>query len=96
MKILLTGSNGYIGKRLLPILIEMNYEVVCCVRDIDRFHAPATIKNKVKIIELDLLKREHLKTYLKILMAHLFGSFNVRVKDYEKLEINQLKTFVML
>ena len=52
MKILLTGSNGYIGKRLLPILIEMNYEDVCCVRDINRFHAPATIKNKVHIIEL--------------------------------------------
>ncbi len=33
MKILLTGATGYIGKRLLPVLIELGHEVVCCVRD---------------------------------------------------------------
>jgi len=38
MKILLTGSSGYIGKRLLPILVENGYDVVCCVRDKNRFN----------------------------------------------------------
>jgi nucleoside-diphosphate-sugar epimerase len=33
MKILLTGATGYIGKRLLPILIAQGHEVICCVRD---------------------------------------------------------------
>ena len=65
MKILLTGSNGYIGKRLLPVLIDMNYEIVCCVRDINRFHAPKEIRDKVEIIELDLLKDETLKNIIK-------------------------------
>ena len=37
MKILLTGANGYIGKRLLPLLIERGCEVVCAVRDKARF-----------------------------------------------------------
>ncbi len=33
MKILLTGSTGYIGRRLLPELVQEGHEVVCCVRD---------------------------------------------------------------
>ena len=37
MKILLTGATGYIGKRLLPVLIEHGYEAICCVRDKNRF-----------------------------------------------------------
>lgn len=30
---LLTGANGYIGQRLLPVLLEAGHEVICCVRD---------------------------------------------------------------
>ena len=94
MKILLTGSNGYIGKRLLPILIEMNYEVVCCVRDINRFHAPATIKNKVQIIELDLLKEETLKNIPKDIDGAFYLVHSMsESKDYEKLEIKSAKNF---
>ncbi|MEL7221555.1 MAG: SDR family oxidoreductase [Bacteroidota bacterium] len=36
MRILLTGANGYIGRRLLPVLLEAGHEVVCCVRDRQR------------------------------------------------------------
>jgi hypothetical protein len=32
MKILLTGATGYIGKRLLPLLVEQGHEIICCVR----------------------------------------------------------------
>ena len=55
MKILLTGATGYIGKRLLPVLVEAGHDVVCCVRDIDRFNPPASIKSKITIIQVDLL-----------------------------------------
>ena len=37
MKILLTGASGYIGKRLLPVLVENGHDVICGVRDIGRF-----------------------------------------------------------
>lgn len=37
MKVLVTGANGYIGKRLIGSLLDLGYEVVCLVRDPDRF-----------------------------------------------------------
>ena len=43
MKILLTGVTGYIAQRLLPVLLENGHEVICCVRDKNRF-------NKKKLI----------------------------------------------
>lgn len=55
MKILLTGATGYIGKRLLPVLVEAGHEVICCVRDLNRFEPPESLKQKISIIKLDLL-----------------------------------------
>ncbi|HEX2934774.1 MAG TPA: SDR family oxidoreductase [Bacteroidales bacterium] len=59
-KVLLTGATGYIGKRLLPILVENGYFVVCCVRDKNKFHIADAIKNKIQVIELDLTQNESL------------------------------------
>jgi uncharacterized protein YbjT (DUF2867 family) len=47
MKILLTGVTGYIGKRLLPVLLKEGHEVVCCVRDKRRFQVPGLQGSKV-------------------------------------------------
>jgi uncharacterized protein YbjT (DUF2867 family) len=58
MKILLTGATGYIGKRLLPVLIEKGYTVICCVRDKARFNPPKSLLPHIEVIELDLLKKE--------------------------------------
>lgn len=61
MKVLLTGATGYIGKRLLPVLIEKGYEVICCVRDANRFNPPKALKKNIQILELDLLNEDSLK-----------------------------------
>lgn len=61
MKILLTGATGYIGKRLLPLLLDHGNEVVCCVRDKNRFYFPEQFKNKIQVIEADFLDLESLK-----------------------------------
>jgi len=54
MRILLTGANGYIGTRLLPLLIEQGHEVTAVVRNKERFLIPEGLQ--VKVIERDLLK----------------------------------------
>lgn len=61
MKILLTGASGYIGKRLLPVLVENGHEVVCCVRDKTRFSYPKSLDPKVKVVEVDLLDSSSLE-----------------------------------
>jgi uncharacterized protein YbjT (DUF2867 family) len=60
MKLLLTGATGYIGKRLLPVLVKEGHEVICCVRDINRFNPPESLKSKISIIQIDLLQKESL------------------------------------
>ena len=52
MKILLTGANGYVGRRLIPILLEQGHEIYCCVRNRDRFGLGLN-HDRLKIIEVD-------------------------------------------
>ena len=87
MKILLTGSTGYIGKRLLISLLDEGYEVVCCVRDAKRFNPSEAIIEKVEIIEVDLLDKESLKQVPKDIdgayyLVHSMSSSS----DYKSLE----------
>ena len=60
MKILLTGSTGYIGQRLLPVLLMRGNEVVCCVRDKKRFNSDKYKLSALTVIEVDFLKTETL------------------------------------
>ncbi len=61
MKILLTGATGYIGKRLLPILVQEGHHVVCCVRDKSRFTPASSLQNSISIVELDMLDVQSLE-----------------------------------
>jgi uncharacterized protein YbjT (DUF2867 family) len=60
VKILLTGTTGYIGKRLLPLLLKKGHQLVCCVRDIDRFSYKAEKSDQLEVIEVDFLKENTL------------------------------------
>lgn len=60
MKILLTGATGYIGQRLLPVLLENNHQVVCGVRDLSRFDLKKYTSGSITAIEIDLLQPETL------------------------------------
>jgi len=57
MKILLTGATGYIGRRLLPVLVGAGHHVICLVRDQRRFDwedFSEDFLKQVTIIEVDL------------------------------------------
>jgi uncharacterized protein YbjT (DUF2867 family) len=56
MRILLTGANGYVGRRLLPELLSQGHEVVCCVRDTIRLGLDAHTLALVTIWEVDFLE----------------------------------------
>lgn len=61
MKILITGATGYIGKRLIPLLLKEGHTLVCTVRDITRVDNLYQKNNNLEFIEVDFLKSETLK-----------------------------------
>jgi len=88
MKILLTGATGYIGQRLLPVLLEEGHEVVCCVRDKNRFDFKKYHTEKLKVIELDFLDRDSLTSIPNDIdfAYYLLHSMATTDEDFEKLE----------
>ena len=55
MRILLTGANGYVGKRLLPELLNNGHDVVCCVRNKNRLGLDQATLAKITVWEIDFL-----------------------------------------
>lgn len=94
MKILLTGASGYIGRRLLPVLIENGHQVVCCVRDLNRYHPDEHLRKNIEVIEVDFLEKKSLKKIPKDIdgayyLLHSMASSS----DYEKLELQCASNF---
>jgi uncharacterized protein YbjT (DUF2867 family) len=97
MKILLTGVTGYIGQRLLPVLLERNYEVYCCVRDKARFTAANYPGYKLTIIEADFLQAESLQNIpndidIAYYLIHSMSTQNGDFGDMEKTCAANFKT----
>ena len=88
MKILLTGVTGYIAQRLLPVLLENGHEVICCVRDKNRFNRTNYLTSNIKIIEADFLKKESLKDIPNDIDVayYLIHSMSTQSGDFESME----------
>jgi len=88
MKILLTGATGYIGKRILPVLAAQGHEVICCVRDKNRFYIPEALQEKVQVIEVDFLDKETLVNIPTAIDAafYLIHSMSGSDTNYDELE----------
>ncbi|WP_107037265.1 SDR family oxidoreductase [Brumimicrobium mesophilum] len=94
MKILLTGATGYIGKRLLPLLVDQGHHVVCTVRDKARFNPSKSLLNKIDIIEVDLLDAESLEHIPKDIDGAFYLVHSMSASsDYAKLEVESAANF---
>ena len=96
MKILLTGATGYIGKRLLPLLVELGHDVICCVRDKNRFYCPNELQDHVTVIEVDFLNQETLASIPTEIDAayYLIHSMSGSASNFDDLESESATNFV--
>ena len=94
MNILLTGATGYIGKRLLPLLVENGYHVICCVRDKSRFNPQESLLSSIETIECDLLDQESLEKIPKeIDVAYYLVHSMSAASDYMEMELKSAQNF---
>lgn len=94
MKVLLTGATGYIGKRLLPYLVQNGHQVVCMVRDINRLHIPSSLASNVSVVEGDLLDQSTLVS----LPSDIDGAYYLvhsmsSSKSYSEMEVRSATNF---
>ncbi|HMR88125.1 MAG TPA: SDR family oxidoreductase [Saprospiraceae bacterium] len=95
MNILLTGVTGYIGQRLLPVLLEQGHHVVCCVRDARRFKYHNYNKDAITVIEVDFLNPETLKAIPENIDVayYLIHSMSTLSGDFENMEEHCAQNF---
>jgi uncharacterized protein YbjT (DUF2867 family) len=94
MRILLAGASGYIGKRILPVLIEHGHQVVCCVRDASRFNPESELVPHIEVIEVDFLEKDSLSKIPKEIDGAYYLLHSMAASsDYEALELRCASNF---
>ncbi|SHF18173.1 SDR family oxidoreductase [Flavisolibacter ginsengisoli] len=96
MRILLTGATGYIAQRLLPVLLEQEHEVVCCLRDKSRFNMDSYPSSKLSVIEVDFLKPETLANIPRDIDVayYLIHSMSTTTGDFTTMEAKAAENFM--
>lgn len=94
MRILLAGATGYIGKRLLPVLVEQGHQVICCVRDSSRFNPSKDLQPHIEVIEVDFLDKNSLQKIPKEIDGayYLLHSMSAS-SNYKELELRCANNF---
>ncbi len=98
MNILLTGATGYLGKKLLPVLLNNGHNVTCCVRDASRFSFSGSNQNNVSVAEIDFLKppKKFLTDQTFDVAYYLIHSMGSVIDDFEELERKTAENFAHL
>jgi len=97
MNILLTGANGYISQRLIPVLLEQGHSLYCCVRNRRRFEAEH-IHERIKIVEVDFLQPDataQLPENIEV-AYYLIHSMSGGTTDFDKAEASCAENFIRL
>jgi uncharacterized protein YbjT (DUF2867 family) len=96
LKILLTGLTGYIGKRLLPVLLEDGHEVVSIVRDKSRvpdemLHLKNHTVQSGDLLEPDKLEALPVDFDIAFYLVHSMGATQ---KGFQSIEEVSAKNFI--
>ncbi|WP_231460026.1 MULTISPECIES: SDR family oxidoreductase [unclassified Pedobacter] len=95
MKILLTGATGYIGRRLMPALLDMGHELICLVRDKARLDISAFKAGQVEVLQADLLNPETLKLLPKDIDTAYYLVHSMSTEgDFSKSELDSAENFI--
>lgn len=88
MKILVTGATGYIGKRLIPLLIQEGHDIVCTVRDTMRADKGYLKEEQVSFVQVDFLDEATLNNIPKDIDVayYLIHSMSNGSEDFSILE----------
>ncbi|WP_425420854.1 SDR family oxidoreductase [Phaeodactylibacter xiamenensis] len=88
MRILLTGATGYIGRRLLPVLLEDGHEVICCARNATTFDVPEGWEEQVDVFQVDFLKPVDMQEAPGEfdVAFYLIHSLSAAIDDFKSLE----------
>jgi uncharacterized protein YbjT (DUF2867 family) len=95
MKILLTGANGYVGRRLLPELLSQNHEIICCVRDKNRLGLDKTTLDSITIWEVDFLEEVTFDNFPKAIDVayYLIHSMSSSTQVFDTMESKAAENF---
>ncbi len=97
MKILITGTTGYIAKRLVLKLLDAGHELVCCVRDLNRIPDEIENKKNIEFIKVDFLNTENISFSSDIDVAYyLIHSMATDAVNFDDLEQRCAKNFKSL
>jgi len=88
MKVLVTGATGYIGKRIIPLLLEQGHEVICAVRGKLRIENSYTKEENITIIEVDFLVPQTLNNIPKDIDTayYLIHSMSNSINRFHQME----------
>tara|TARA_R110002049_G_scaffold263086_18_gene439194 strand:+ start:8156 stop:9577 length:1422 start_codon:yes stop_codon:yes gene_type:complete len=89
MKILVTGTTGYIGKRLVPLLMQEGHTVVCLVRDKLRAEEWYRDEPLLTVVEADFLDAKSLESIPKDIdiayyLIHSMSNSSTNFKSLEE------------
>jgi uncharacterized protein YbjT (DUF2867 family) len=96
MKILLTGATGYIAQRLIPVLLESNHQIICCVRDKNRINIQSLSSSKISVIEVDFLQKVTLNNIPSDIDVayYLIHSMSTTTGDFAAMETTSAQNFI--
>jgi uncharacterized protein YbjT (DUF2867 family) len=95
MRILLTGANGYVGRRLLPELLAQGHEIICCVRDRKRLGLDKATLDSISVWEVDFLDVpmfENLPSEIDV-AYYLIHSMTSSTEDFDTMESKAARNF---